>query len=57
VVAFIQAAVDSRILRRTGGGVQFRHGLLAARLAEDAPRPGLMDLRRRVGFDPAADTP
>src|SRR6266511_1078859 len=38
-------------LRRTGGSVQFRHRMLADRLAAEAPTPGLMEQRRRFGSD------
>lgn len=44
-VTFVREAVDVRILRQASGGVQFRHRLLADRLAQEAPTPGLMDLR------------
>jgi hypothetical protein len=55
--AFLVAAADVGILRRTGGGVQFRHRMLADRLAEEAPTPGLMDLRRRVGTEQRLTAP
>jgi hypothetical protein len=50
-VFFLESAADAGILRRTGGGVQIRHRVLADRLAEEAPTPGLADLRQRVGTD------
>lgn len=49
--AFIASAVDARLLRSVTGGVQFRHKVLADRLAIEAPIPGLADLRIRTGGD------
>lgn len=51
VVGFLTAGVEVRVLRRTGGGVQFRHRTLVDRLAREAPAPGLADLRQRLGTD------
>lgn len=51
IAAFLMVAVDARILRRTGGGAQFRHRMLTDRLAQEAPTPGLADLRQRFGTD------
>lgn len=51
VVGFLMAAVRVGVLRRTGGGVQFRHRTFRDRLALEAPTPGLADLRGRVGVE------
>ena len=45
------AAIGCVAVACQGGGVQFRHRMLAERLAEEAPVPGLMDLRLRVGAE------
>jgi hypothetical protein len=44
-VKFVAAAASVGILRHTGGGVQFRHRVISDRLANEAPIPGLIDLR------------
>jgi hypothetical protein len=51
VVPFLVMAVDVGLLRRTAGGVQFRHRALVDRLAQEAPNGGLADLRQRVGTE------
>lgn len=43
-VGFIERAIEVRLLRKTGGGVQFRHRVIADRLAEEAPSSSLDDL-------------
>jgi MFS family permease len=56
-VSFLEAAVDTKVLRRTGGGVQFRHRLIADQLTRPESEPSLAALRDRLAGTDPEDSP
>jgi hypothetical protein len=51
-VRFMDRLCDEGLMRRVGGGYQFRHRAILERLALEAPSPGLAELRERISPTP-----